>query len=47
MPDDKNPKRRAQEVRTFGATKRELLSLADWLRMHSVTDVAMEATGDY
>ncbi|MFI9848480.1 IS110 family transposase [Nonomuraea sp. NPDC051941] len=47
IPGGKNPKHRAQEVRTFGTTKRELLSLADWLRVHGVTDVAMEATGDY
>lgn len=47
MPSDNNPRRRAQEVRTFGTTKKELLALADWLRVHGVTDVAMEATGDY
>jgi transposase len=46
VPSDKNPKRRAQEVRTFGTTKPELLALADWPRVHGVTDVAMEATGD-
>lgn len=32
VPSDKNRKRRAQEVRRFGTTKRELLALADWLR---------------
>jgi transposase len=47
VPSDNNPKRRAQEVRTFGTTKKELLALADWLRVHGVADVAMEATGDY
>jgi len=47
VPSDNDPRRRAQEVRTFGTTKKELLALADWLRVHGVTDVAMEATGDY
>lgn len=33
------------EVRTFGATTRELLALAEWLAAHEVTHVAMESTG--
>jgi transposase len=32
---------------TFGATRRELLALADWLRCWGVTKVGSEATGDY
>jgi transposase len=40
-------KRRAQEIRSFGTTRKEVLALADWLRCWSVADVVMEATGDY
>ena len=39
--------RRAQETRSFGTTKREVLALADWLRCWQVPAVVMEATGDY
>jgi transposase len=35
------------EVRRFGTTTTELLSLADWLGSHGCTHVAMEATGVY
>ncbi len=35
------------EVRTFGTTTRELLSLVEWLLGEEVTHVAMEATGVY
>jgi transposase len=38
---------RAQQVREFKTTVRGLLALADWLRGHAVTVVAMEATGVY
>jgi len=31
----------------FGATTPDLLALADWLRSHNVTHVAMEGTGVY
>jgi len=37
----------AHEVRTFGATTKELMALAEWLTEHGVTHVAMEATGVY
>lgn len=37
----------AQEVRTFGATTKELMTLSEWLTEHGVTHVAMEATGVY
>jgi transposase len=47
VPGETNPRRRAQEVRSFGTTKREILSLADWLRSHRVATVVMEATSDY
>ena len=47
VPSDKNPARRAQETRSFGTTKREVLALADWLRSWQVPAVVMEATGDY
>ena len=38
---------RRQEVREFKTTVRGLLALADWLKQHGVTVVAMEATGVY
>ncbi|MFG6202279.1 transposase [Nonomuraea sp. JJY05] len=47
LPSDRNPRRRAQEVRTFGTTKKEILALADWLRCCGVVRVVMESTGDY
>jgi transposase len=47
VPSDANPARRAQETRSFGTTKREVLALADWLRSWQVPAVVMEATGDY
>src|SRR5260370_34973367 len=47
VPSDTRPGRRQQETRTFGATRRELLALADWLRCWGVTKIGMEATGDY
>jgi transposase len=47
VPSDKDPARRAQETRSFGTTKREVLALADWLRCWQVPCVVMEATGDY
>ncbi len=36
-----------KEVRTFGTTTEELLSLGDWLAECGVTHVAMESTGVY
>ena len=47
VPSDTTPGRRQQETRTFGTTRRELESLADWLRCWGVTKAGMEATGDY
>jgi transposase len=47
VPSETSTRRRAQEVRGFGVTKRQILSLADWLRSHRVRKVVMEATGDY
>src|SRR2546429_3298982 len=47
VPSDANPARRAQETRSFGTTKREVLALADWLRSWQVPAVVMEATGGY
>lgn len=44
------PKRKDQpemQVQTFATTTAGLLSLRDWLATHSVTHVAMEATGVY
>ena len=34
----------SEEIRSFGTTSVELLSLHDWLKGHGVTHVAMEAT---
>ena len=36
-----------QEVRTFGTTTGEILALAEWLKSHQITSVAMESTGVY
>src|SRR5216683_4821768 len=47
VPSDTQSGRRQQETRTFGTTRRELESLADWLRCWGVTKSGMEATGDY
>src|SRR5690349_9872384 len=47
VPSDSNPARRAAETRSFAATKRGVLALADWLRAWQVPAVVMEATGDY
>jgi transposase len=35
------------EVRSFGACTADLVALADWLKGHGVTTVAMESTGVY
>jgi transposase len=47
VPAKANPARRAQEVRSFGTTKKEILALAAWLREHQVGAVVMESTSDY
>jgi len=41
------PARRAQEVRSFGTTKKEILLLAAWLSEQQVEVVVMESTSDY
>ena len=46
MPGEDGRSRR-QEVREFKTTVRGLLGMADWLKAHGVTHVAMEATGVY
>lgn len=38
---------KANEVRTFATTTRQLIELSDWLGSHGCTHVAMEATGVY
>ena len=38
---------RKQKVRQTGATTRELLELADWLKVSGCQMVAMESTGSY
>src|SRR5215467_87452 len=47
VPSDTREGARQQETRSFATTRRELLSLADWLRAWGVAKVGMEATGDY
>jgi len=47
VPSDTTPGHRQQETRTFGTTRAELESLADWLRSWGVTRIGMEATSDY
>jgi transposase len=39
--------RREEHVAEFASTVHGLLTLADWLDAHGVTQVAMEATGVY
>jgi len=36
-----------KEIRTFGTFRRDLEALAEWMRTHGVTHVAMESTGVY
>jgi hypothetical protein len=36
-----------KQIRTFGSTTRELVSLREWLRTEGCTHVAMESTGVY
>ncbi len=45
IPDSRG--RRTREVRTFGTTTPELLTLSDWLLEAGCTHVAMESTGVY
>ena len=40
-------RRVSRETRTFGAMKRDLVSLREWLLEMGVTHVGMEATGVY
>ena len=47
VPSETPAGRRQQETRTYGTTRRELDSLADWLHCWAVTRAGMEATGDY
>ncbi len=45
VPDEAGGRR--QEIRTFSAFRFGLEALADWLAELAVTDVVMEATGQY
>src|SRR6266480_5309409 len=47
VPSEARAGARQQETRSFATTRRDLLSLADWLRSWGVTKVGMEATSDY
>ena len=47
VPGKTAGRRRQQETRSFGTTRRELLELAAWLACWEVAKAGMEATGDY
>ena len=47
VPDQSDPQRRAQEVRTFPTMTRTLFRLAAWLGELGVRRVVMESTSDY
>ncbi len=47
VPSDTREGGRQQETREFRAVRKDLLELADWLRVWQVTKVGMEATSDY
>jgi hypothetical protein len=47
VPGETREGGRQQETRKFGATRRELLALADWLRAWQVERAGMESTSDY
>ena len=47
VPHPTRPGRRLQEVREYTTVTRQLLELADWLRVQQVELVAMESTSDY
>jgi transposase len=47
VPHETRPERRLQEVREYSTVTRQLLELADWLRVQQVELVAMESTSDY
>jgi hypothetical protein len=47
VPDEDRPGRRLQEVQTYSAMTRPLLSMAGRLRCLGVSRVVMEATSDY
>jgi transposase len=47
VPSDTRRGGRQQETRSFRATRKDLLALADWLRCWGVTKTGMESTGDY
>jgi transposase len=47
VPSDTRRGGRQQETREFGTTRRQLLELADWLRVWDVERAGMESTSDY
>jgi transposase len=47
VPSETRKGGRQQETREFGATRRQLLEMADWLRCWGVERAGMEATSDY
>jgi transposase len=47
VPSERRQGGRRQETREFGATRRQLLALAGWLRSWGVERAGMEGTSDY
>jgi transposase len=47
VPSDTRRGGRQQETRSFRTVRKDLLALADWLRVWQVTKVGMESAGDY
>lgn len=47
VPSETREGGRMQETREFGTTRRQLLALADWLRVWGVEKAGMESTSDY
>jgi transposase len=47
VPSETRRGGRQQDTRSFRTTRKDLLALADWLRVWGVAKVGMESTGDY
>jgi transposase len=47
VPGDTGSRRRQQETREFRTVRKDLLALADWLRVWQVEKAGMEAASDY
>ena len=47
VPSETRRGGRQQDTRSFRTTRKDLLALADWLRVWGVAKIGMESTGDY